>query len=706
MSAPLRLRVCIVVLLLCGVSFVVCDPAVRATHLPAGMPTELRLGWTGPTGKVNFDGKVNIDSIALGHPSLVGYLMAIQEANESTDWLPFTKLIGDWTDTNSDQSEAIAAAYGHAQNGAIAVIGDVQDLFVTQDVLKRFKIPQICPNSYAVEYTKYHRRFPYFMRNTYSAVLMAREAARMASALGYKRGALVYSNEPFATGPSGDFFEACREEGFDLPVSPNFVSGTQDWSLVISRLVAAKIKIIFFLGNPWDLQSLWRYAQTQTGVNNIVGDGYLWMFVYSLAIPVVTHDSATGAPLPDMQRASAGQVALLLNDDPTTPEFGNFFKRYRATPFNPNASSVVPSDPTKFPGYTAIFTYDATWQAIRGLHRMIHELEVNPLPLENRPLLYRTLLNTTFKGATGPIVMDEIGDRKTYFTVGNYKRATNTWERVGYLGPTAPGGKPKIDIFPGASFEWPGSDPTFKPLDAPPRKLTLLTPAVKDGLLAVCICILILCAVMQVIVILFRSHRVMKASSPLFLVLYLVGVQLLCASVIPRTYESDIAASPVPCEADLFLANIGYTLFVGALLIKTWRLKHIFNRKQLHSTVKLDDTRLLMALAGLLLLESALLVGLSVGAPMSIQLREVKELEDYYVCRTDSIGDNELSTIYLPAIMATRFALLIATTVVVYGVRNIPDTFSTSHITQDTSCTMVVHADWLPLTILLCPRLV
>src|SRR4051812_6794057 len=62
------------------------------TFLPAGMPTTLRIGWLGPVSTRKLDGTPNVDSVALGQPSLVAFLAAVKEANASPDWLPFTEI--------------------------------------------------------------------------------------------------------------------------------------------------------------------------------------------------------------------------------------------------------------------------------------------------------------------------------------------------------------------------------------------------------------------------------------------------------------------------------------------------------------------------------------------------------------------------------------------------------------------------------------
>ena len=649
------------------------DGQLTITALPVGMPSSLRLGWSGPLALKKLDGSANVDTVALGHPALVGYLIAIAEANNSTEWLPFTQLEGLFADTKSDVSEILAAAYDFAHRDVITVIGDLKDLTTTQDVLKRFSIPEISPNSFLPELTRNHDTlYPFFMRNSFSLVSIARETVRLVQALGYTRSCLVYSNEAFAISGSTVYFESAKNLGLELPVSPNYIAGETDWSSLIQRIVDARLRIIMFLGNPYDLRALWRFAAKLEGLNNIVGDGYLWVINYSVAAPVLTTD-ASGVLIADLASLAAGQVSTLINTDPTNPAAIRFQQLYRQTPYNANASTVHPEDLTRQVPYTALFSYDATWISIRALHRMIYELGVDPRPLENRALLMQTMVNVSFLGATGPIQTDTKGDRTTSFAVGNFKRSTNTWVPVGFLGPNNP---PHIDLYPGQDFEWPGSDPMAKPVDHEVRTIRVISSPVQVGLIVTCGFILLVCILLQAMVAWFRNSRVLKASSPIFLLINLIGVELLCSSVIPRVLESHYEWSPQVCNADLFLANIGYTLLIGALLVKTIRLHQIFQHKSLASRREFSDPVLLLMLFGLVAIEVGMLLGLAVGLPMSIRLREYGTLEDYYVCRTSSETENELNTIYLPVIMVTRFALILVTTVVVYRVRDLPDQFN------------------------------
>lgn len=75
------------------------------------------------------------------------------------------------------------------------------------------------------------------------------------------------------------------------------------------------------------------------------------------------------------------------------------------------------------------------------------------------------------------------------------------------------------------------------------------------------------CLLLIIFTCYFKKHRVIKASSAIFLILMLVGVISLSMSLIPRALENSVRSS-LCCISDLWFANIGYFLMIGTLLVR------------------------------------------------------------------------------------------------------------------------------------------
>lgn len=88
-------------------------------------------------------------------------------------------------------------------------------------------------------------------------------------------------------------------------------------------------------------------------------------------------------------------------------------------------------------------------------------------------------------------------------------------------------------------------------------------------------------------------------------------------------------------------------------------------------TQHLKDPYLLMILLGLIILSSAMLLGLCVGDPFHLPLIAFDSISDYQYCTSKY----EL-IVNVPLTLSTRFALLILTTICAYKIRKTPGLFN------------------------------
>ena len=183
--------------------------------------------------------------------------------------------------------------------------------------------------------------------------------------------------------------------------------------------------------------------------------------------------------------------------------------------------------------------------------------------------------------------------------------------------------------------------------------------------------------VCMVIIALFRERPVFKASSPVFLLYMCVGIAMLCSSIFSRANESlgGLSSRTAACVSDLYLCNLGYFLIVGALLLKTYRLRAIFLRRSLTGKIAfLQDSRLALVLIGILMAETVMLLALEQSHRLTSVLDSIDNETVYWHCSTPS--DTDLTGLYLPITIAFRFVLLALTAACVYSVREIPSQFN------------------------------
>jgi hypothetical protein len=95
----------------------------------------------------------------------------------------------------------------------------------------------------------------------------------------------------------------------------------------------------------------------------------------------------------------------------------------------------------------------------------------------------------------------------------------------------------------------------------------------------------------------------------------------------------------------------------------------IFRMRQFQQRV-LTNFHLLCGLVVLLLLQTAIILGLIFGEPFYLKLSSYDSTSDYSYCSSDN------ETAYTGAIMSFRFFLLAATAIYTFRIRNIPDAFN------------------------------
>lgn len=214
-----------------------------------------------------------------------------------------------------------------------------------------------------------------------------------------------------------------------------------------------------------------------------------------------------------------------------------------------------------------------------------------------------------------------------------------------------------------------------KSLSLPPLlPMKKFSTSVKTGLLVVMGLVLTFLLLTGVGVGIYRHHPVMKASSPLFLLIMLSGLSLLSWSVLPRVLEDENHA--FNCDADVWLCNMGYALMIGSLLVKTFRLRQIFRSRKLKDIRGLTDRNLLAMLASLLLLQVIIVIALTKAKPMSV-MTNYTDTYGYRHCEVAD-GSQNINEVYLPVLISFRFFLLVASAIMAIQTRNIPDGFNES----------------------------
>jgi ABC-type branched-subunit amino acid transport system substrate-binding protein len=187
----------------------------------------------------------------------------------------------------------------------------------------------------------------------------------------------------------------------------------------------------------------------------------------------------------------------------------------------------------------------------------------------DRNLFYAELNKVDFVGATGRVALKN-GDR-LHSEVSVVRRTSGAWEEFVH------------HSFGGASIQDLASSVSVMPYKfADPatsifKDLSLNYMKWQDGAglaLVLITSLLLLCILGSAILVFFWRNNVMiRASSPAFLQVLLVGVTLAIISVFPSTGE----LSDASCTVRTWLFVLGFVMSYGACLLKNWRVYRLWS---------------------------------------------------------------------------------------------------------------------------------
>lgn len=205
-------------------------------------------------------------------------------------------------------------------------------------------------------------------------------------------------------------------------------------------------------------------------------------------------------------------------------------------------------------------------------------------------------------GATGQVSLDANGDRSalgTPFVVRNIQLGpdgTPVFVRTGTVVQTDRSlASARVTIGPngivfsgGMSTAPPAQDPMVLYQPSIALLATLGTLAALGILLAGCLGLLFFR---------WRTQLVLKTASPPFMYLLVAGAVLLYAGVFALLPNPSTAA----CTANVWLTLLGFFLAFSAVFMKTYRIHVIFNTKSRVKRNAIDDRRLLLLVAAIML---------------------------------------------------------------------------------------------------------
>lgn len=346
-----------------------------------------------------------------------------------------------------------------------------------------------------------------------------------------------------------EFLAAARKVNIQILASISFAAGTKNLTTQMNTLKQSRARIILFIGTIIDQQLLIENSMAA----DLFGVGYQWIGIQASMYRAL-YMNAAGVINRQYYNWSQGLIGLQIVPDTNSNVYKEYARRWLNAAYDPETSTIE----RDYISPIANFAYDACLMFAYALHYMIERLNMNPMILKNRDLFLDILKNTSFFGVSGAVKVDYNGDRILPFDIVNFQG-----NRIVKIGSISNNGQ--VRFMNHVPILYMGGTRT-KPLDLPVRSRIELSTAIIYGMITGSILCTLLCLTLVVFTCYFRENPVIKGSSSIFLCLMLTGVISLALSIVPRALENS-SSTPLLCISELFLANIGYSLIIGTLLV-------------------------------------------------------------------------------------------------------------------------------------------
>ncbi|KAG0202822.1 Metabotropic glutamate receptor 8 [Mortierella sp. GBA30] len=421
--------------------------------------------------------------------------------------------------------------------------------------------------------------YSYFIRTVPSGDVLATQYLKYVQRMGWHRIGIIYTSESFGLSVSNSIIR--RAPDYDISITHSEVvflpNGRADaFKETMGRLRSKGSFINFLLCTDIDLLRAMEEIQGQ-GMFSVP---YVWFVLNDVAEDIRRYFSLPERPAAsDFNGLIMSDVAYNFTGN---PQYDNFYERW------------IHLDPTYYPGagpgtvlshgqaraYTCAWLLALGYQKDIGLARgrgvgedqILKELISGHYPRGAGNLSLDLFSQISFDGPGGLTQIDGSGNPRG----GSYLflQLQNAKSVVVATSNIALNGTQTMDIHPGSHI-WPGLQAGATPTDAPDwvnQNLTWDDPMLV--VFATIACAIILASVVMIGVVLWRRRDpVIKASSPVFCVLELVGIIMTCL-VIPLA--ASIHSDPI-CSVYPMVALGGITLLLSAIVVKNMRIYKIFN---------------------------------------------------------------------------------------------------------------------------------
>ncbi|KAG0352968.1 hypothetical protein BG005_007675 [Podila minutissima] len=548
---------------------------------------------------------------------------------------------------NSGAGQAIFSTVSllQTEGGVSGVIGDVSSALTVQSALltSRLSIPQ-CSFSAGSTQLSSKEDYGHFFRTIPTELMFGRVMIDFVASRGWKTMAVFYTGDALGSEMMDSISMQAKKRNINIGYRHAFwtMGSSSDVDAALDGLKDSgqQIVVVAAVGIP---QIKLMVEAVRRG---LVGKNYVWMTINQVTEPLLEIANIKPA---DLNGLFMFDNMLKLHGYPPYEEFLDKWSEMNPAEYPYSGSRDISSNEAQ--AYSCMMVLaNGFANAVKGNWTALHLLASGRLGSKLRPMS----MNTNYTGPAGPMLFDDFGD-VVYgnFILYNYQNGRAVAVGTSYSG-----------VFNVSSPPMYFDGTYIAPSDSAP--LRVLNPEFGSPIGVVIIAIaglsIVFSVITMVIVILHRHAQVIKASSPLFCCLELVGFIMLYISTI---LGLDIPVQGV-CVARPLTLNIGFMLVVSNIVAKNFRVYRIFHNIYVTKRV-IRDSHLLKIVGTIMFVNIAIMAVWFAKTPPTLQQVTMGDLTTYFTCNTQS----GTGTPFFAVLFAYNVALLLVATYLAYKNRNV-----------------------------------
>ncbi|KAI9144082.1 periplasmic binding protein-like I [Paraphysoderma sedebokerense] len=459
-----------------------------------------------------------------------------------------------------NNGQAIVSTINLINQNVSAIIGDLLSKQTILEALisSKFMVPQCSFSSAAGELSD-KNQYPFFFRTVASVATFGEAAVNLVKYFNWTKVAILNSVDSFGTGLANTISERTKDTNVSVLVQQSFWDrGEQsDLSTPLKNIKDSNARVIILAAVAAPQMSIMRQALR---LNMLGNPDYTWITVNN-----ITDDAQKflGDEADKLRGVFMIDAATKL---PGLPEYDAWVNKWSVA--NP---ALYPTAGPGGPKQNEILAYSCVYSIARAWARLIQnsnnqaatiaDLAGGKYTTDPTPKFF----NTGYNSPAGPLQFDEHGDIQGNWEVYNWKNGV----AASYARVLAG----RVTVFSKPVF----SDGTSNiPLDGPrSRDITVGMNSLPGKIFFALTCGLMLFDLMILgTIIYFRENKLIKALSPLFCVLILIGALFIYLGVILHLLRG--LERHIICYLDPVAFVVGLTMVVGNIIVKNQRIYQIF----------------------------------------------------------------------------------------------------------------------------------